>query len=75
MSSDSPLPSLDGARELVEAAESLLERALEAARAITEGGARIDDHQVLTERVTYAATETRAARELLRVVDEAEAYR
>jgi (2S)-methylsuccinyl-CoA dehydrogenase len=71
MSSDSPLPTLDGARELVEAAEGLLEQALEAARAITENGARIDDHQVLTERVAYAATETRAARELLEVVDEA----
>jgi (2S)-methylsuccinyl-CoA dehydrogenase len=72
MSSDSPLPTLDGARELVEAAEGLLEQALGAARAITGNGVRIDDHQVLTERVAYAATETRAARELLEVVAEAE---
>jgi (2S)-methylsuccinyl-CoA dehydrogenase len=72
MSSESPLPTLDVARELVEAAEGLLERALEAAREITENGRRIDEHQVLTERVAYAATEGRAARELLEAVDTAE---
>jgi (2S)-methylsuccinyl-CoA dehydrogenase len=73
MSSDPPLPTVDDARDLVEAAEGLLEQALAAARRITEDGARIDDHQVLTERVTYAATEGRAARELLSALAEAEA--
>jgi (2S)-methylsuccinyl-CoA dehydrogenase len=64
-------PTLDDARRLHEAAESLLERALAAAREITDGGAAIDDHQVLAERVAYAATEGRAARELLGWLDTA----
>ncbi len=61
----SPSPSLEDARRLRDAAEELLQRALERAREITVAGARIDDHQVLAERVAYAATEARAARELL----------
>jgi (2S)-methylsuccinyl-CoA dehydrogenase len=59
------LPSLDQAETLVSAAEDLVERSLELARGITDGGKRIDDHQVLAERVAYAATEARAARELV----------
>src|SRR5262249_56256990 len=31
----------------------------------TDGGKRIDEHRVLAERVAYAATEARAARELV----------
>ncbi|MDH3212442.1 MAG: acyl-CoA/acyl-ACP dehydrogenase [Myxococcales bacterium] len=57
-------PPLDDARLLLDGAERLVERALAKAREITENGNRIDDHQVLTERVVYAATEARAAREL-----------
>ena len=68
-----PSPSLDDARALLRAAEELLERALDSARQITAGGSRIDDHQVLTESVAYAATEGRAARELLELAAGAEA--
>jgi (2S)-methylsuccinyl-CoA dehydrogenase len=57
-------PSLEDARPLLEAAEGLILRVLGAAREITGSGKRIDDHQVLTERVAYAATQCRAAREL-----------
>jgi (2S)-methylsuccinyl-CoA dehydrogenase len=56
---------LEDARALLAGAEQLLERALERARDLTGNGARIDDHQVTTERVAYAATEGRAARALV----------
>jgi len=58
-------PTLEGAAVLLGAGESLLDPALLRARALTRNGAAIDDHQVVTERVAYAATELRAARELL----------
>ena len=57
--------SLETGEALCSAGESLLEPALVRARAITRSGAAIDEHQLLTERVAYAATEQRAARELL----------
>jgi (2S)-methylsuccinyl-CoA dehydrogenase len=66
---DVPPANLDDARSLLGAADALLEKALARARELTEGGRRIDDHQVLAERVSYAATEARAARELLELVD------
>jgi (2S)-methylsuccinyl-CoA dehydrogenase len=53
------------ARALVDGGEALLERAVERARSLTGGGKQIDDHQVTTERVAYAATEGRAARALV----------
>ena len=56
-------PTLEDARHLCAAADRLVERALERAREITEGGRRIDEHQVLAQRVAYAATQARAARE------------
>ncbi|MEE9608511.1 MAG: acyl-CoA dehydrogenase family protein [Myxococcota bacterium] len=59
-----PTSPLDDARTLLASADRLLGQALARAREITEGGARIDEHQVLAERVAYAATEGRAAREL-----------
>jgi len=62
---NAPAVSLDDARMLLSAGESLLSPAVERARALTRKGAAIDDHQVVTERVTYAATELRAAREVL----------
>jgi (2S)-methylsuccinyl-CoA dehydrogenase len=65
------LPSVDDARPLVAASRTLLASAIDRASSITEGGARIDDHQVITEHVAYAATETQAAVELLAAVDEA----
>ncbi|NNL67186.1 MAG: acyl-CoA/acyl-ACP dehydrogenase [Myxococcales bacterium] len=60
-----PHPTLADGASLVDAAERLCERALEKAREITDGGRAIDDYQVLVERLAYAATEARAARELL----------
>jgi (2S)-methylsuccinyl-CoA dehydrogenase len=68
---DVPPANLDDARSLLGAADALLEKALARARELTEGGRRIDEHQVLAERVAYAATEARAARELLDLVDRA----
>jgi (2S)-methylsuccinyl-CoA dehydrogenase len=65
-----PNPNLADARLLCEAAASLIERAIDRARAITGAGKRIDDHQVLTERVAYAATQSRAASELVAAVAE-----
>jgi (2S)-methylsuccinyl-CoA dehydrogenase len=65
MSQPPPLPTLDDSRPLLEGAEALVAEALGQARDVTDGGKRIDDHQVLAERVAYAATEARAARELL----------
>jgi (2S)-methylsuccinyl-CoA dehydrogenase len=64
-----PAVSLDDARALLGAGESLLAPALSRARALTQGGAAIDEHQVVTERVAYAATELRAAREVLALQD------
>jgi (2S)-methylsuccinyl-CoA dehydrogenase len=65
-----PAVSLDDARALLGAGESLLAPALERARTLTRSGAAIDDHQVVTERVAYAATELRAAREVLALQEE-----
>lgn len=45
-------------------AQSLADRAVEAARALTKNGEAIDDHQVVVERVAYAATEARVIHEL-----------
>jgi (2S)-methylsuccinyl-CoA dehydrogenase len=56
--------TLDDARNALAGAQALVDRALERAREITDGGKRIDDHQVLSQRVAYAATEARAAHEL-----------
>ena len=65
-----PNPNLDDARRLRDAAAGLIERALERARGVTESGKRIDDHQVLTERVAYAATQVRAGAELIAALEE-----
>jgi (2S)-methylsuccinyl-CoA dehydrogenase len=66
-----PQPTLDDARTLVAAADQLLNQAVARASEITSGGKSIDDHQVLTERVAYAHTEARAARELVAAMDAA----
>jgi (2S)-methylsuccinyl-CoA dehydrogenase len=50
------------------AGRGLIEPALERARTLTDQGKGIDDRQVLTERVAYAATEVRAASETLALV-------
>ncbi len=65
--------SLDDARTLHQAGEAFLTPILEKARALTNGGNAIDDHQVLTERVAYAATEAQTAREVIAFMDEARA--
>jgi len=62
------LPSLVDARAALAAAETLVERSVARARELTHGGDGIDAHQVLAERVAYAATEARAARELVAYV-------
>jgi len=62
---DTPRTTLADARSLVAAGQRFCDRALERAKEITENGRGIDDHQVLTERVAYAATEARAAVETL----------
>src|SRR6185312_10877820 len=45
----------------------LAERAVEAARTLTRNGECADDHQVVVERVAYAATEARVIAELAEV--------
>src|SRR5208337_1555912 len=63
-----PSPTLEDARSALSAAEALTRQAVVRTREITKAGDAIDDHQVLSERVAYAATETRAARELVEYV-------
>src|SRR5437870_1100781 len=47
------------------AARTLADRAVEAARTLTRQGEAADDHQVVVERVAYAATEARVIDELV----------
>src|SRR5687768_2317359 len=56
--------SLQDAEPIVKAALALTQRAVERATEITGKGSKIDDFQVLSSRVAYAATEARAAKEL-----------
>jgi (2S)-methylsuccinyl-CoA dehydrogenase len=49
---------------ITDAARGLVDRAIEAARTLTGNGERIDEHQVVVERVAYAATEARVMAEL-----------
>lgn len=58
------MSDLESARLLVSAAQEVVDAALKHAAVVTEGGAKIDDYQVHTERVTYLATQVRAAHEL-----------
>src|ERR1044071_3876588 len=52
-------------RHVIEvAARGLAERAVAAARVLTRDGHAIDEHQVVVERVAYAATEARVIAEL-----------
>jgi (2S)-methylsuccinyl-CoA dehydrogenase len=57
--------TLRTAESIVAAARALTSRAVERATEITKQGIAIDDHQVLASRTAYAATEARAAAELL----------
>jgi (2S)-methylsuccinyl-CoA dehydrogenase len=51
-------------RTIADAATALAAFAVEAARTLTAHGETIDEHQVVAERVAYAATEARVAQEL-----------
>jgi (2S)-methylsuccinyl-CoA dehydrogenase len=53
--------------DIVAAAGALADRAVEAARVLTSSGAATDEHQVVVDRVAYAATEARVIAELARV--------
>ncbi|MGE0228310.1 MAG: acyl-CoA dehydrogenase family protein [Dehalococcoidia bacterium] len=64
---------LQNARILVDSAQRVVAAALAHAAEVTEGGAKIDDHQVHTERVTYLATQVRAAHELTAAAERLEA--
>ncbi|MDJ0787272.1 MAG: acyl-CoA dehydrogenase family protein [Myxococcota bacterium] len=72
MAADIPNVTLDDARSLLAAGEAFLEPVLARTKEITEGGRTIDDHQVLVDRVAYAATEARAAREVIAYTERAE---
>ena len=61
--------SLDDARMILAAGSELLADAVAAAKRLTDGGKQIDDHQVITERVAYAATEAVAAHAVLAELD------
>jgi (2S)-methylsuccinyl-CoA dehydrogenase len=57
-------------RDVIDAAaRGLAELAVAAARALTRDGRAIDDHQVVVERVAYAATEARVIAELAAAPD------
>jgi len=59
------LPTLEDAAKAQAAAQALVDRCVARAREITRSGDAIDEHQVLSDRVAYAATEARAAAELV----------
>jgi len=61
--------TLEDARMVLDAGARLLADAVAAARRKTDDGKRIDDHQVVTERVAYAATEAVAAHEVMTAFD------
>ena len=62
--------SLASLSELTAAASALVAAALTSARAMTSAGEAIDDHQVVVEKVAYAATEIRALQALLAAATE-----
>lgn len=63
------IASLDDARLVLAAGSELLADAVGAAKKLTDNGNKIDDHQVITERVAYAATEAVAAHAVLSELD------
>jgi (2S)-methylsuccinyl-CoA dehydrogenase len=69
MSDPAVIPTLEHARALVTATARLTDLAVARARELTAQGKNIDDHQVVTDRVAYAATEARAATELLKAAE------
>ena len=65
--------TLDDARVIADATRRLTDAAIASASALTAGGDNIDLHQVLVDRVAYAATEARAATEVLAAAEAARA--
>ncbi|MFP6654114.1 MAG: hypothetical protein VCB25_00700, partial [Myxococcota bacterium] len=61
--------TLEDARLILDAGSQLLAEAVAATKEKTAGGKKIDDHQVITERVAYAATEAVAAHAVLAELD------
>ena len=62
----------EDARLILEAGSRLLADAVAAAKDKTAGGKKIDDHQIITERVAYAATKAVLRAGLLQPSDEDE---
>jgi (2S)-methylsuccinyl-CoA dehydrogenase len=65
MTTNQQSKTLAAARTLSDASSALALAAVDGAAAITESGAKIDDHQVLCERLAMMATEARAAAALV----------
>jgi (2S)-methylsuccinyl-CoA dehydrogenase len=65
MTSTSVSSTLTDARSLADVAQAMANAAVARAVELTERGARIDDHQVMCERVALMATEARAATALV----------
>ena len=65
MTTDTSTSALLGAHRLAAEAEALAAAAVARAAELTAAGAKIDDHQVLCERLAVLATEARAARSLV----------
>jgi (2S)-methylsuccinyl-CoA dehydrogenase len=59
----------DDRRRIADATRALADRALDAARTLTRGGEAIDEHQVVVDKVAYAATEARVIAELAAAPD------
>ncbi len=62
---------LDDARLALAAVQALSTTAIARAADLTGRGERIDDHQVVVDKVAYAATEARAAAEVIAAADAA----
>jgi (2S)-methylsuccinyl-CoA dehydrogenase len=65
MTTEATTSALLGAHRLAGEAEALAAAAVARAAELTKQGARIDDHQVLCERLALLVTEARAARSLV----------
>ena len=74
MSEDVVQATLDDARAIAAAARRLTDAAVARARELTSGGETIDAHQVVVDRVAYAATEVRAAEELVAAAASGDAH-
>jgi (2S)-methylsuccinyl-CoA dehydrogenase len=69
MSESAVEKQLEAARTLATATTRLTDLAVARATELTQQGKGIDDHQVVVDRVAYAATEARAIAELLAVAE------